>query len=121
MTATTFQLDSLHGQNLQVVKAYAARAKAQKATVEDFNGWLERIDELDGLEKEDLVRLHGQLIAWGYLKFQISSSHIGLLYQISPAGKQALERAEAIALRNGDSDEPQVTGDEEMHELSDAA
>lgn len=121
MTATTFQLDSLHGQNLQVVKAYAARAKAQKATVEDFNGWLERIDELDGLEKEDLVKLHGQLIAWGYLKFQISSSSIGLLYQISPAGKQALVRAEAIAARNGDASDDDDEELTEQAELADAA
>lgn len=108
MTTSSFQLDVIREANLQLVKAYSVKSTAQKATVENFDGWLERIDELDGLEKTDLVRAHGELIALGYLKFEIAGSSVGLRYKISPAGKQALDRSEqsAAATSNSESDGP---------------
>lgn len=110
MTTSRFQLDVLHESNLQLVKAYTLKSSTQKATVETFDGWLERIDQLDGLEKEDLVRAHGELIALGFLKFEIAGSSIGLRYKVSPAGKQALERTVA---RAGDADDADAADDEQ--------
>ena len=102
MTTSSFQLDVIREANLQLVKAYSVKSTAQKATVENFDGWLERIDELDGLEKTDLVRAHGELIALGYLKFEIAGSSVGPRYKISPAGKQALDRSEQSAAATSD-------------------
>lgn len=94
MSETAFQLDFLSPQNLQVLQAYRSRMVAAKKTRDDFDGWLERINSLADTSPEDLTQIHGQLIAGGHLKFEIGSSNIGLRYQISPKGRQALERAD---------------------------
>ncbi|MCR9201782.1 MAG: hypothetical protein NXI04_24310 [Planctomycetaceae bacterium] len=118
MTTSRFQLDVLHESNLQLVKAYTLKSTTQKATVETFDGWLERIDQLDGLEKEDLVRAHGELIALGFLKFEIAGSSIGLRYRVSPAGKQALERTVA---RAGDSEDSEGLADSQCENADENA
>lgn len=105
MTVAPFQLDSLTPHNLQVMQAYSVKAATAKATLEGFDGWLERIDTLPNLNHEQLTQLHGQLIALGFLKFEISGRSVGLRYQISTKGKQALERAEA----NGSEDDADTT------------
>lgn len=112
MTTSRFQLDVLHETNLQLVKAYTVKSTTQKATVEGFDGWLERINDLDGVEKEQLVKAHGELIALGFLKFEIAGSSIGLRYKVSPTGKQALERTEARAA--GDEDDADHESGHEM-------
>lgn len=94
MTEPRIQLDQLSEQNLQLMQAYSLRTKAARASAEEFDGWLQRIDDLPELSKEVLTRLHGELIALGYLRFEISGRHVGLRYQISTQGRQALERAE---------------------------
>lgn len=75
-----------------------ARPKTIPVTSE-FDGWLERIDSLDDFDAQELTRVHGQLIALGFLKFEISGRSVGLRYKISTRGKNALERAVAIAAR----------------------
>ncbi|MEQ9407829.1 MAG: hypothetical protein RIK87_08875 [Fuerstiella sp.] len=102
MTQAAFQLDTLTPQNLQVMQAYSLRAATKKASAEGFDGWLERIDALPDLTAEMLTQLHGQLIAMGFLKFEIAGRNIGLRYQISPKGKQALDRA--LSAESTDSD-----------------
>ncbi|MFY9252184.1 MAG: hypothetical protein WAO83_01925 [Fuerstiella sp.] len=109
MTPFQLQLDSLNEHNLPIMQAYAMRAATQKASVENFDGWLERINELENFAKEDLTKLHGQLIALGFLQFEISSSNLGLRYQISTKGKQALEKA--LAKLAGTDDEDESTTD----------
>lgn len=120
MTPFQLQLDSLNEHNLLVMQAYALRAATQKATVENFDGWLDRINELPDFAKEDLTRQHGQLIALGFLQFEISGSNVGLRYQISTKGKQALEKALA---KNAESDDDTASEEEEgvNSELADAA
>ncbi|MEZ6125965.1 MAG: hypothetical protein R3C49_22790 [Planctomycetaceae bacterium] len=93
MTPEPFQFDRLSQQNLQVMQAYTLRQKTLKATSEEFDGWLERIDTLNGFTPQDLTQQHGQLIAQGFLKFEISGRSAGLKYQISPQGQAAMERA----------------------------
>ncbi len=105
-----FQFDDPDQQNLQVLEAYKVRAAAAKAATEEFSGWLERIDDLEGLTTEDLTRIHGQLIATGNLKFEISGRNVGLCYKISDRGRQSLEKAGATAAsadENGDDESPQ--------------
>ncbi|MCP4783218.1 MAG: hypothetical protein GY903_03235 [Fuerstiella sp.] len=98
-----FQFNAPDQQNLQVLEAYKVRAAAAKAATEDFTGWLERIDVLEGLTTEDLTRVHGQLIATGNLKFEISGRNVGLCYKISDRGRQSLEKSRAIAAAAGDN------------------
>lgn len=92
MSDPTFELDRLSIGNVQLLHAYSVRAAALKAVSEDYDGWVERIDELEELETEELTRLHGQLIALGHLKFEISGRNVGLRYQLSHRGKQVLDR-----------------------------
>ncbi len=94
MSETAFQLDFVSPQNLQVLQAYQSRMAVAKKTRDEFDGWLERINSLTDVSAEELTQIHGQLIAGGHLKFEIGSSNIGLRYQISPKGRQALDRAE---------------------------
>ena len=103
MTDGAIQLDLLNPQNLQVLDAYSVRAATAKATQEEFDGWLERISSLAGFTAEALTQIHGQLIAGGYLKFEIGNSTVGLRYQISPRGRQAHEQAKAKQAEGGDA------------------
>ncbi len=75
---------------LRHLKLTKPRTNAAKQAEDEFDGWLPRIMAVDGLESEDLPRIHGKLIALGFLKFQLASRGTGVVYQISPAGRQAL-------------------------------
>ena len=94
MTLTPFQIGQLDAIQEDVLRCYEALERVGKA-VANFDGWLERVEKMDGVTREQLTRTHGQLIALGYLKFEISSQSAGLRYQLSTAGKQALVRAAA--------------------------
>ncbi len=74
----------------EVLAAYQSAHETAKASAEEFDGWLPRIMSVDGLDDEELPRLHGKLIALGFLKFQLAGRGTGVVYQISPAGRQAL-------------------------------
>lgn len=91
--------------------AHQAAHAAAKNTEEGFDGWLPRIMAVEGIETEDLPRIHGKLIALGFLKFQLASRGTGVVYQISPAGRQALN--------NILPDESESEDDEESHILQD--
>ena len=113
-----FELDELQ-QNADwqaVLSAYrdahrAAHAAA-KTTDQEFDGWSPRIMSVEGLADETLPRIHGKLIAWGFLKFQLAGRGAGVVYQISPAGRQALastgsgENAEEIESFHDEDSEP---------------
>ncbi|MEZ6129961.1 MAG: hypothetical protein R3C59_14860 [Planctomycetaceae bacterium] len=116
MSSPELQLDSLNTQNLQVMQAYVVRASAARAASEEYDGWLERIDSLPEFTPDQLTQQHGQLIALGFLKFEITGRSVGLRYQISPRGKQALDRALAVARDDSDDND-----DREDLELTDAA
>lgn len=90
MLSPTLQFDVTSDQQ-QLLHAYQAQAASLKVTHEEFDGWLERVDQLSGVEVDQLTALHGQLIASGMLKFEISGRSIGLKYQLSQQGKKALE------------------------------
>lgn len=120
MGALELQLDTLNTQNLQVMQAYVERGAAAKAASSEYDGWLDRIDSLPEFSAEQLTRMHGQLIALGFLKFEIAGRSVGLRYQISPRGKQAMERAMSTSDEDGDEslDHEQ---DHDNTELADAA
>ena len=59
--------------------------------------WTRRIAELDLIESEELSAIHGQLIALGWLTFQLEDRNAGLMYRITTAGKKACEQAKKAA------------------------
>lgn len=74
--------------------AHHAAQAAAKTSDQEFDGWLPRIMSVEELDDESLPRIHGKLIAWGFLKFQLASRGTGVVYQISPSGREALANVE---------------------------
>lgn len=62
----------------------------------DRQAWQDRVQEIDGFTGRDLVRLHGELLAYGWLE-QNTGSAAGALarscYRVTPAGARALKQA----------------------------
>ncbi len=80
---------------LQREQAEAARARAVAAESgqdSKIQTWIPRLAEVEGVDSKELSKIHGKLIALGYLKFQLSGREKGMCYQVSPLGKQALEQ-----------------------------
>ncbi len=69
-------------------------AKRQRA---DFDGWLPRIGALEGIADSELPRLHGTLIALGYLRFQLHDRRTGMQYQLDSSAMTALSRVQVGA------------------------
>lgn len=106
MQFTDLEFDTLDQQNLHVMQAYAVRDATAKASREDHDGWLDRFDAVDGVDPQRLTQVHGQLIAMGMLRFELASRSVGLRYQISPRGRQALEAAKKAATDESDEELP---------------
>ncbi len=84
--------DLLNEQNLRVLHAYSNRSLAAKAANDDHDGWLQRMEPNDHLDGERLTQIHGELIALGMLKFELTNRETGLRYRVSERGKSTLER-----------------------------
>ena len=97
MNGTDFQLDELSEDCRTVLNIYAVREHAQKKAAVENPGWLDRIEDVDGIAPTSLTSIHGMLIARGLLRFQITGRSVGLQYQISPAGKDMLSRVSAAS------------------------
>lgn len=87
----------LNQQNLRVLRAYAVRHESSKASDTEYEGWLCRLDRVDDVDDDQLVQTHGQLIAMGLLKFELSGRSVGLRYQISNKGWSAMQSAVSIS------------------------
>jgi len=92
-----FELEELHRCDdwHRLLGGYQSLLEQQVATAEaaeEFDGWLPRLQTVEGIDEDALSRIHGRLIAWGFLTFRLAGRTAGIQYQISPAGKQALAR-----------------------------
>jgi len=56
----------------------------------EFDGWIPRVTEVETIDAAALPSIHGKLIAFGFLKFDLSGRDAGMRYQLTPQGKQAL-------------------------------
>ena len=75
-----------------VLGAYQSGQSQLKAQDPESDGWLPRLRTIEGIEGEALSRVHGRLIALGFLKFELLSREVGMRYQVSPLGKRTLEQ-----------------------------
>ncbi len=87
---------------LTVLNCYAVRDAAAKAATKEYAGWLDRIQDVQGIEKTTLTSIHGFLIAQGLIRFEFNGRSVGLQYQLSTQGREAMAR-ESVYL----SDDPQ--------------
>jgi hypothetical protein len=101
----------LEEQCLALLTAYSVQDAAARTDVEEYDGWLDRVGEIDSVESSQMSALHGLLIAQGCLKFEFRGRNRGLQYQLASAGKQALSRGQLDSSdgseRNESSESPE--------------
>lgn len=54
------------------------------------SGWASRVAAVEGVAAELLSPIHGKLIAFGFLKFEMGTGDEGVQYQLTPLARQAL-------------------------------
>jgi hypothetical protein len=52
-----------------------------------------RVAEVPKVDPATLSNVHGRLIAFGFLKFDLSGRELGMRYQLTSLGKQAIGAA----------------------------
>lgn len=57
----------------------------------DDGNWLPRVTALEGIEDERLSRIHGRLIALGWLGFDVAGRDVGLRYRMTLDGRRVLD------------------------------
>lgn len=82
--------DDLHHlkENPEWLKLLSAYAHAEPLE----EGWLTRIGQVEDVADERLPRIHGKLLALGFLDFQFSDRTGGVHYQVTSLGRQGLLR-----------------------------
>ena len=60
----------------------------------ESDGWVIRQNEVEGVVAEHLPRIHGKLIAFDLLKFQIAGRDSGVFYKVTNAGNKMLPKLE---------------------------
>ena len=79
----------------QVLAAYETEQAVRKRIDPDHRGWVQRLRTIDGVPDEEMSAIHGKLIAFGFLKVQLTSRNEGIQYQIGPAANPAQEMPES--------------------------
>lgn len=62
----------------------------QQAQQKNETGWVPRTIGVEGVAVDRLSAIHGKLIALGMLKFDLAGRTEGVVYQLTPLGRQAL-------------------------------
>ena len=92
MRGTDGQSVAFEEQCLAVLGSYLRFEVELKATDPEFNGWLDRVLTVPGVESSALTQVHGYLIAEGLIRFEFGGRSKGLQYQLSPPGRDAISR-----------------------------
>ena len=131
MPESDLLFDSLNEQNLPILQSYSDRTRTAKAASDEHDGWLDRLESTDDFDADELTRIHGQLIALGMLKFELSNRETGLRYRVSDRGYAALQRqvfAEepetvSISVDVDVAEEPEVASEQpvDAYPIADAA
>jgi hypothetical protein len=80
----------------RVLEAYAVPQQPQVQRDSPAEHWLSRVARVEGVDSTQLSKLHGTLIALGFLKFEISGK-TGIQYQLTPSGHQTLAQGLTVA------------------------
>jgi hypothetical protein len=93
----------------RVLAAYSAVQPVVATEVADDGavGWVHRLAVIEQVAPERVAPLHGKLIALGLLRFQLLDRTGGMVYRLSPEGRQAL----AAGLGKGNWNVPDGTID----------
>jgi hypothetical protein len=58
--------------------------------------WVPRLTSVEGVESEELSKIHGRLIAYGLLKCDLADRSAGVVYQLTPEARRALASLETV-------------------------
>lgn len=72
------------------LQAYWQAQQDRKGASADFDGWIGRLTSIPEIPPETLSGIHGKLIAFGYLKFELTPKDASLRYQLTPLGRTAI-------------------------------
>ena len=79
-----------HPEWLATLQAYWDAHLQCKQQVAEFDGWLARLTSIAEVPVESLSGIHGKLIAFGYLRFELTPKETILRYQLTPLGRSAV-------------------------------
>ena len=82
-------------QVLEIYSELISQVGQDRDKDEQGTRWAERIADLNDVESDELSIIHGELIALGWITFQIEGRSSGLMYRITAEGKKASELAKA--------------------------
>ncbi|MBI1344848.1 hypothetical protein GC163_01015 [bacterium] len=93
-----FELDQLRRNPAwaATLRLYWDRQTQGRAETAEFDGWVPRVAEVPTVETGKLSSVHGRLIAFGFLKFDLSNRDVGMRYQLTPLARQALGHDEVV-------------------------
>jgi hypothetical protein len=98
MTASESSQPPFELRCLTVLDGYAVREAAARTASAEWTGWLDRVSEIAGLAATELTTIHGWLIAQGLLRFEFNGRSVGLQYQLSPSGRDAVQRRSLLVV-----------------------
>lgn len=72
------------------LQVYYSLQQQLRGQATDGNVWIPRQTEIPGVQAENLSSVHGKLIAFGMLKFDVGGRDVGIQYQVTHQGRRAL-------------------------------
>lgn len=91
----------------RVLNHYSQLQLQAKAQNPEFDGWIVRQNGVAGVVVEHLPRIHGKLIAFDLLKFQISGRDSGVFYQLTREGDKMLPKLKKVINSICDQESPE--------------
>lgn len=73
-----------------ILNVYHEHDAQRRDQVYESHGWVPRVAKIDEIPGTELSAIHGKLIAFGFLKFDLAGRDGGIRYQLTPLGKQAI-------------------------------
>ena len=93
----------------QVLLAYRSALEAPAGADEQLGaliakGFRPRVREVDGVPAEQISRIHGKLIAHGFLQVEIADRTGGMLYQLTQTGRRACTQLANVTENDSDTE-----------------
>lgn len=82
----------------QTLRAYWSEQCERKAQQPEFDGWVPRLTTISEVDPAKLSSVHGRLIAFGFLRFDLGDRDVGMRYQLTPMARQAIGAGDAVEL-----------------------
>ena len=109
-----FELEQLrrNPQWATLLNVYLRLHQQERNQSKEFDGWTPRVHEAGDIPATELPGIHGKLIAFGFLKFDLAGRDGGIRYQLTPLGRQGINAS--IPDEEEEATELVFTGKEEV-------